>query len=1265
MWFATYNGINRYDGYTFKVYRNIPNDKNSISDNGTTYLYQDKQGYIWIVNNGNQGVDRFDPKTEKFTRFKYSPKDSSSISSNQVYHVTEDREGNLWVSTKNALNLVITKTENGKSTTLFKRFYYPFVENKVIWVLDSKHTGLLLLTSNLYHFDRKKGKFTRNKQVYNNSDIMSVCEDKSGNIWIGTLDFGLRKLTFDIKTNNYQPEENNIVNIAPNERNYLIIDNENNIWIATSTHGLYKYNEQKNNFVHYLNDKNNSNSISDNTIHSLYIDHSGVLWAGTFSQGLCKLDLNNKAFAHYKANNGISNRIGGNVVSSIHSRIQGELWVGFDLNGGLDRLVFNDTETPQIIHYRLDLGDANKSTINSILSLVQRRNGEVWATSAGGFISTIKPGKAIADGKGIIKTYKLDRWTFSIYEDSQGVLWGGTWGNGIWRFDDKTETFTTFQNKPNDPSSVCDNVIWSIIEDNIGNIWIGGHGEGLSILPVNEKYKPNPKFLNYKHNEDDTTSISNNTIHSFCQDHMGNMWIGTSGGLNKVKTRTGSFKQIESSKLEFSSYHINNGLPSETVVGILEDNKGNLWLSTPNGLSNFNTLKNIFVNYNEKDGLQGNEFWHNSYFKNSNGKLYFGGNNGFNSFFPDSIKLNKILPKIVFTDFRIFNQLVKVGEKINGDIILSKSINETSRIVLSHKNNAFNIEFAALHYAQPNKNNYAYKLEGFDKQWNFVGNKHEATYTNLDYGKYTFSVIASNNDGYWDKTGKSFEIVILPPWWKHWWFRILLILIIAVSIGWFFYYRLSFFKDQKNKLEEMVYKRTFELEDTTIELEEKQEEINQQKEELLSQRDALYKTNLLLENTNNKIVEQNNELYKHRYELELLIEQRTHELIVAKEKAEESDRLKSSFLANLSHEIRTPLNAIMGFSTLIAEGESSKEDVIKFNQIIQNSGISLLSLIEDIIDFSKIESGYINIVLEKVPLQRILENISIIYNLQLKKSQSSSIKNIEFKVITGDDIENIYLTVDEVRLNQILSNLINNAIKFTQQGTIEVGYKINKEGHIIEFYVKDTGIGIKKENLQFIFLRFRKVEDNSTEIHRGAGLGLSIAQQLVNILGGTIYAESEPMKGSTFFFTLPLSSENSPQPAYDKPLKINHLPDLKNLKIIIAEDDEANFAYIQKLVQRTGCIILHANNGKQVLFHLEKNPDIAFILMDIKMPIMDGIEALKEIRKRGLSIPVIAQTAYALADEINIFKEAGFNEYLTKPIISSELFDRINKILKT
>jgi signal transduction histidine kinase/CheY-like chemotaxis protein len=529
-------------------------------------------------------------------------------------------------------------------------------------------------------------------------------------------------------------------------------------------------------------------------------------------------------------------------------------------------------------------------------------------------------------------------------------------------------------------------------------------------------------------------------------------------------------------------------------------------------------------------------------------------------------------------------------------------------------------------------------------------------------GKYIFHVKGSNNDGIWNENDVALHINILPPWSKTWWFRLALVLFLIGLLALTYFLRLTFYKSQQQKLLVLVRERTFQLEEVAVTLEEKQEEINSQNEKLMSQRDELENHFKILAEQQKQILEQNRELDLHRNRLESLVEERTRELIQAKNRAEESDRLKSSFLANLSHEIRTPLNAILGFSSLLGEKNLNDDEREEYNRIIQGSSNTLLDLISDILDISKIEAGQLELNLQAVSLETVVSDVVEIFDLFMKRDDIGSNKPVELKVAIDDNLRKFFIIADSVRLTQILSNLINNAIKFTRQGFIEVGCSKIRDEETLEFYVKDTGIGIKIEHQQLVFERFRKVEEDKMQLHRGTGLGLAISYQLVNLMGGTMRLESAFGKGSVFYFTIPLIRTTSPGiPVRKKRGKLT-APDFSNLKILVAEDDISNFNYIEKLLRKAKADVLHAEDGGKVLSIMKSNPDVRLILMDIKMPVMDGIETLHALRAQNIQIPVIAQTAYALADEIIRLKTEGFDEYLSKPIQRENLYAIIAKV---
>ncbi len=1225
MWFATYNGLNKYDGNTFKVYQKNSKDRTSISSNDIFFIYEDHSGNIWIINSVT-GLDRFDPITETFENFSHDPGNPESISSNDIYQVTEDSRGNVWICAGDALNLYVPPERNGGKPGRFEKFRLPGSTSQISWAYEESNDRLLLFSEYLYYFDPRKKEITNTGVQLENTIVTSIIKDSEGNLLIGTVLQGVLKLEYNKANKSYRRVDPGIINVAPGKRTRLLMDHNKHLWIGTEG-GLFRYTPETDNIEHFQPDDRHNTAISDNTIYSLYEDNTGVLWIGTFSKGLNKHDFYRKPFLHFKKIPFKENSLNGNVISSIHGLNPRDLWIGMDVGGGIDRILFSPDQAPKIVHYVNDPGDPNTIGGNSILCLVQRKNGEVWAGIGGGIVSRIKPEKLFSGKKPEIKNYSFDRWTFSIYEDSDGILWGGTWDAGLWRYNDKTDQFDFFLPDSGNVHSICDKVIWAIGEDQHKNIWIGGHGKGVSILTADEKRKSVPKFINYRNIEHDTQSISNNTINAFCQANDGNFWICTAGGLNGVvnyKEITGSFRDFPD--LLFHSYHITDGLPSEGIVGIVQDNRGFIWASTNFGISRMDPQKKEFINYNVAHGLQSNEFWHNAYFKNADGMVFFGGENGFNAFYPEKIDANPFLPRVVLTELLLFNETVKVGEVINKQVVLKEPIYKAKEIVLSYKNNIITFQFAALHYAQPSLNKYAYYLEGFEDNWNYSGNHRYATYTNLDPGKYTFRVKASNNDDIWAKEEVALAVIIKPPWRETLFMKIavaVLLILIVLSV---FRIRLSILKHQKELLQVTVDKRTEELQEVNTLLEEKQEEILMQNEELL----------------------------RHRNNLEELIRERTQQLENAKQKAEESDQLKSSFLANMSHEIRTPMNAILGFSSLLNEKEFGEEEKEGFIRTINQNGETLMYLIDDILDISMIESNQLVMKPQYVGVQKVMAEMEEFWRLKNEKGLT-----IEF--VNNKD-KDLILHIDPIRFQQIMNNLISNAMKYTHEGFIRFGYeKGNKD---IRFFVADSGIGIDPKHSSNIFEHFFKIEADSEKVYRGTGIGLSICKRLVEMLNGMIWVDSTPEAGSTFNFTIPYLDHSGQDAENTAKRETTPSHSLESFFFVIAEDEPTNYQILVKMLRIPEERHFWGKNGKEVVEFIEnlKSHDNTIVLMDIKMPVMNGYDALDQIKKINSKIPVIAVTAYALKHEEKEILAKGFDGYMSKPIKAEKLKEIIGRI---
>ena len=604
--------------------------------------------------------------------------------------------------------------------------------------------------------------------------------------------------------------------------------------------------------------------------------------------------------------------------------------------------------------------------------------------------------------------------------------------------------------------------------------------------------------------------------------------------------------------------------------------------------------------------------------------MYFGGKNGFSEFDPSRIKQNTYLPPVVLTQLLLFNEVITPD---NAKILHGKSISLTQNITLNYNQSVFTIKFAALNYIIPEKNHYKYLLKGFEEKWNNVGGRRSATYTNLDPGDYVFRLRGSNNDNVWNNTGIAISIHINPPFWKTTWFRLGIIFTVALMLYSLYRYRVNSLNTQKKLLEEKVSKRTALLSEANQQLEEKRKEITLQNEELAH----------------------------HRENLEEQVKERTVELERAKHKAEESDKLKSAFLANMSHEIRTPMNAIVGFSNLLREEITDDPEKIRYLDIINNNCEALLVLINDILEISLIEANQTTILKREFEVISILEELEGFYRLKERPG-------LKIQLVKNRGINSLYINNDIIRFRQVISNLMNNALKYTEKGHINFGFTVEKE--TVKFFVEDTGIGIPESEFKNIFNYFHKIENNTERFFRGAGIGLSISKKLTQLMGGNIWVESKVGAGTIFFFTLPyLSIEKDTKTRTRKNSGTNQ--DFTGIRVLVAEDEPTNFELIKSILIPTKAEIIHATDGEEaVKYIIENNGESKIIiLMDIKMPKMDGIDALKAIRKIDPKIPIIAVTAYAQANEKMKIQENQFDDYITKPLKPVQILEAISRFI--
>jgi ligand-binding sensor domain-containing protein/serine/threonine protein kinase len=753
MWVGTQEGLNRYDGYEFTVFQPQPNDPESLSHPEVRALFEDRAGLLWVGTRG--GLNRFDRVTGRFVRYEADARDPTSLSHNDVRVIREDAGGALWIGTEDGLNRFDTERQ------VFERFRHEESDpaslgSNLVLTIEHTRDGALWIGTAGGLYRRKAGSSDFVRYVHDAAqpgtpgltDVRALHEDRSGALWIGSSDMGLARLDRGTSTlEHFRHDSQDPQSLPSDTVRDVYQDTRGTVWIATDG-GLCVYRPGNRSFVRYEHDIADPMSLSDNRTTFIYEDRGSVLWVGTYN-GINTWRLGSGFFRHYKAYGKSSNELSGNVVQSFAESSDGAIWIG-TYGHGLNRL---DRESGRFTHYRADRRDATKLSDDRVMSLTVDRDDVLW-------IGTLDEGLDRFDPASRVLTHfrhdPKDPKSLShnsvtrIYEDPARRLWVGTYRGGLNLLDRRTGEFLRFQHDPSNPASLSDDRVISIEGGDHGELWIGTDGGGLNKLDPESRL-----FTRYAHDPSDPESLSSMRVWAILRDRRSRLWIGTQGGgINRLDPGPGSAADVR-----FKRYGTKEGLPSAVVNGILEDDLGNLWISTNRGISRFNFESQQIKNYDTRDGLQSLDFNQGAFFRAADGELLFGGPNGFNRFYPQSIRENTHLPPVMLTAFLKFNQPAELG----------KPLADLREILLSHRDNVVAFEFAALDYAAPEKNHYRYRLEGFDDDWIDAGRLRRATYTNLPAGTYDFRVIASNNDGVWNEEGLAIGIEILPPPWRTWW----------------------------------------------------------------------------------------------------------------------------------------------------------------------------------------------------------------------------------------------------------------------------------------------------------------------------------------------------------------------------------------------------------------------------------------------------------------------------------------------------------------
>jgi signal transduction histidine kinase/ligand-binding sensor domain-containing protein/DNA-binding response OmpR family regulator len=1192
IWIGTEDGLNRFDGHTFKVYRKNPGDSTSLQSNIINCLYVDSKGVLWIGTYAG-GLSRYNKEKDNFYTYTTSINDTNALLSNEINTIAEDKYHRLWVGATspllhqfnpevNGFKHYLTFSDNQFDSTTVSNYVINEIipDDETLWIAYNSGILTALNTSSMTYQHFKLFNVLSNQTA--DFSINSLMLDNNI-IWISTWSKGIwifNKISG--KCVPYIKEKNKYIN-------FIFKDNKNRIWYSAESEGLVVLDAKK--VVNYKYNDFDRYSLSSNSLSNYLQDKQGNLWFTSKKGDLNYFIVNNPFYSWYKNPNSIHG-LTHNTVTAVIEDSKGRIWVGYQ-DGGIDILDAKNLRSK--IYIKGD--ESNGLGPGPIMYIYESKNGIIWI---GKYLDGLK---MYIESQQNFKTYRHvenDPKTIAgndiryISEDSKGNLWIAIHGAGVDKFNIEHEKFIHHRSDPNNPSiTIYRDWTFSAVCDKNDNIWIGTVS-GVSVL--SEK---NIMVKHYNYNLKDGYNLSDDIVHTIFFDSRGYVWFGTKDGLNKLNPINGTINK----------YFIKDGLPSNVILDILEDDNYNLWISTTRGLSKFSTENETFQNYSILDGLVTDDFNPFASYKTKTGNMYFGGRTGLTRFHPDSIKINQFIPPVYITDLKLFNKSVPIKKNVKSENYhIPKQINFCKEIVLEYNQNVITFEFVALNYMNLKKNLYKYKLLGFDTRWSTPGYKREVTYTNLAPGEYEFKMLASNNDGIWNNKGATLKLIINPPFWR-------------TNIAYTIYIILGIF---------LLY---------------------------------LFRKLIL-----------------HEAEIKRMVELEKHEI----QKLQEMDTLKMQFFSNVSHEFRTPITLIAGPVENIIN--TTKDKLLKQQlSLVSRNANRLLRLINQLMDFRKLEKNKLELSVSKNDIVHFIKNITDAFKQDLKQ------KNINFSYHSSHSSFIIWFDTD--KLDKIIYNLFSNALKYTPYGgQIILSIDFDKSNRIENtrssyeknfiISLKDSGIGIHPEEQHKIFERFYQVKNKGNI--QGTGIGLSLVYELVKLHKGEIYLESEPNKGSEFSVILPLwlneselpplsSVDKSVESKLDEELKLDlensaelqEYPSAKSAKILVIEDNTDMRFYIKNQFKDT-FVVIEAQDGEQgIKSALDIIPDA--IICDVMMPGMDGFQVCKTLKndQQTSHIPIVILTAKSSEENTIEGLESGADDYVAKPFSSAILQVKVKNLIES
>ncbi len=1077
LWFGTQDGLNRYDGYVVSVFRHVPGDPNSIGGNNVRALCPDSQGNLWIATEGD--LCRFDTRAERFTRFplpKGLPKEHAPFS------LALGRDGSLFIGTLgdglrrlHPVSGRITRVDGSAAASRDSG-------SKTVQSLYSGSDGIVWVGTarGLSAFNPGTGDFLPpragawEKTLLHGFSVNGITADSRGRLWLATSQ-GLK--CYHPKTGylrSYRARPSDVHSLPDDNTRSVAVDEQGSVWAACGT-TLVRLTPETGRVLRISQQVDNPFSLSGNTVTTVYRDRDNNLWVGTYGGGgVNRLNLGHSAFLHYLKRSDREDGLKDSRTRALLESRDGALWVGT-----YSGLHCRPPGKEGFVCYQHDPGNRASLGSNMVWALHEDRSGRLWVGTIGGGLSLMDR------QRGTFTSFRHDPDSPEslasddvrvLFMDSRGSLWIGTDAMGLDMLDRSTGSFRHYRNRPGAPGTLGGNAVRSIVEDRQGFLWVGTYGGGIS--------RRNPvsgEFTCFRNTPDDPGSLSSDFVLSTFCDRDGQIWVGTSAGLNRFDPAAGIFFR----------YRAQTGLPNDVIYAIEQDFAGDLWVSTNKGLSRLTPGTGRFLSFDTEDGLQSDEFNAGTSCRGRDGRLYFGGIQGFNEFYPDRVDQKPRLPRATLTGFLLFSKNVEIRSPNrppgSDHFTLPCCIGSLDHLVLDYTESVFSLEFSALSFSHQQKIRFVYKLEGFDSDWIPTDARNRrATYTSLPPGDYRFEVRACDNNGVWNLEGASLPVTILPPPWKTWWAYSLYLLLAGVSVFGLIAWRSHRLRRENQILECKVSDRTAQLTAAFRDMERVNAHLNE----------------------------------------------RTAELGQANRRLQEMDKIKTDFINMAAHEFRTPLTSVVGFAIL---NRKRFEDVIlphldlsrrsvsrAVNQIRKNfeimvgEGNRLSGLINDLLDIAKIEAGKVDWEMTPFELDEILEQ-AVETMTPLFEHQGTECRKEYRRPLPA-------VLGNRERLLQVTLNLLSNALKFTPRGGHVAVRAVGPEGNDghVQISIADTGIGIAPENIDKVFEKFRQLGDGQNGFMKGTGLGLPISRMIIEHHKGRIWAESRLGEGSTFHVALPV-----------------------------------------------------------------------------------------------------------------------------------------------